>query len=154
MPNTRNRSKTNILFPFVALISLPTPSCCSSLDPTTKDGTLVLLTDLGQPGDILAPTGSLSGQSFDDSFAIVYSKTSHSLSRKHDWLPFGDLLVNLSVLLHVSVISSLPLGFKRSQPKKVTRPIPQFGNRPCLLSRYRRPITGPWANAIVERELS
>ena len=47
------------------------PPCCSSLDPTTKDGALGLPADLGQPNDILALTGSLPGESFDDFFACL-----------------------------------------------------------------------------------
>ena len=35
----------------------------------TKDGALGLLANLGQPDDVLALTGSLSGESFDDFFA-------------------------------------------------------------------------------------
>ena len=37
----------------------------------TKDGTLGLLADLGQPGDILAMTGSLPSESFDGFFASL-----------------------------------------------------------------------------------
>ena len=47
------------------------PPCCSSLDPTTKDGALGLSANLGQPGDVLALTGSLLGESFDDFFASL-----------------------------------------------------------------------------------
>jgi hypothetical protein len=35
----------------------------------TKDGTLGFLADLGQTGDVLALTGSLSDESFDSFFA-------------------------------------------------------------------------------------
>jgi hypothetical protein len=35
----------------------------------TKDGVLDLPADLRQPGDVLALTGSLLGESFDDFFA-------------------------------------------------------------------------------------
>ena len=37
----------------------------------TKDGVLGLLADLGQPGDVLALTGSLPGESFGGSFASL-----------------------------------------------------------------------------------
>ena len=46
-------------------------TCCSSLDPTTKDGALGLPADLGQTGDVLALTGSLPGESFDGFFASL-----------------------------------------------------------------------------------
>jgi hypothetical protein len=39
------------------------------LDPTIKDGVLGLPADLGQPDDILAPTRSLLGESFNGFFA-------------------------------------------------------------------------------------
>jgi hypothetical protein len=51
--------------------SLLQPPWCSSLDLTTKDGTLGLPTDLGQPGNVLALTGSLQGKSFDGFFASL-----------------------------------------------------------------------------------
>ena len=54
--------------PFYPLLQ---PLCCSSLDPTTKDGTLGLPANLGQPGDVLALTGSLPGESFDGFFASL-----------------------------------------------------------------------------------
>jgi hypothetical protein len=54
--------------PFALFFQLP---CCSSLDLMTKDGTLGLPADLGQPGDVLALTGSLPGESFDDFFASL-----------------------------------------------------------------------------------
>jgi hypothetical protein len=38
---------------------------------TTKDGALGSPADLGQPGDVLALTGSLPGESFDGSFASL-----------------------------------------------------------------------------------
>jgi hypothetical protein len=38
---------------------------------TTKDSVLGLPTDLGQPSDVLALTGSLPGKSFDDFFASL-----------------------------------------------------------------------------------
>ena len=37
----------------------------------TKDGTLGLPADLGQPGDVLVLTGSLPGESFDGFFASL-----------------------------------------------------------------------------------
>jgi len=37
----------------------------------TKDGALGLLANLGQPDDMLALTGSLPGESFDDFFASL-----------------------------------------------------------------------------------
>ena len=54
--------------PFYPLLQSP---CCLSFDPTTKDGALGLPTDLGQPGDVLALTGSLPGESFDGFFASL-----------------------------------------------------------------------------------
>jgi hypothetical protein len=50
------------------LCPFPTSRCCSSLDPTTKDGALSLSADLGQPGDVIASIGSLPGESFDSFF--------------------------------------------------------------------------------------
>jgi hypothetical protein len=44
----------------------------SSLDLTIKDGALGLPANIGEPGDVLAPTGgSLLGESFDGSFASL-----------------------------------------------------------------------------------
>lgn len=40
-------------------------------------------------------------------YLLVCAETNHSLSNKHDWLPFDGLLVNLSILCHLYVISSL-----------------------------------------------
>ena len=57
-----------LLQPFCPLLQ---PPCCSSLDPTTKDGALGLPADLGQPDDVLALTGSLPGESFDGFFASL-----------------------------------------------------------------------------------
>jgi hypothetical protein len=37
----------------------------------TKDGTLGLVADSGQPADVLALTGSLPNKSFDGSIAIL-----------------------------------------------------------------------------------
>ena len=37
----------------------------------TKDGALGLPANLGQPNDVLALTGFLSGESFDDFFASL-----------------------------------------------------------------------------------
>jgi hypothetical protein len=37
-------------------------------------------------------------------------KTSHSSSRKYDWLSFGGLLINLPILHHVSMILSAFFG--------------------------------------------
>jgi hypothetical protein len=37
----------------------------------TKDGALGLPVDLGKPGDVLALTGSLPGESFGSSFASL-----------------------------------------------------------------------------------
>ena len=54
--------------PFYPLLQ---PPCCSSLDPTTKDGALGLPADLGQPDNVLALTGSLPGESFDGFFASL-----------------------------------------------------------------------------------
>ena len=54
--------------PFYPLLQ---PPCYSSLDPTTKDGTLGLLANLGQPDDVLALTRSLLGESFDGFFASL-----------------------------------------------------------------------------------
>jgi hypothetical protein len=63
-PNSQlSKHNTNSLF----ALSLPT-TCCSSLDPTTKDGALGSPAGLEQPGDILAPTESLPSKSFDGSF--------------------------------------------------------------------------------------
>ena len=53
---------------FYPLLQSP---CCSSLDLTTKDGALGLPANLGQPGDVLALTGSLPGESFDGFFASL-----------------------------------------------------------------------------------
>ena len=53
------------------LCPLPTPCCCSSLDPTTKDGALGSPVGLGQPGSVHAPTGSITGESFDCFFASL-----------------------------------------------------------------------------------
>jgi hypothetical protein len=53
-------------YPFSLLLQ-----CCSSVDLTTKDGTLGLPADLGQPVDVLALTGSLPGESFDCFFASL-----------------------------------------------------------------------------------
>ena len=58
-----NESTTSLLPSFIA-------SCCSSLDPMTKDGALGLPVDLGQPNDVLALRGSLPGESFCRFFAI------------------------------------------------------------------------------------
>jgi hypothetical protein len=43
----------------------------SSLNPMTKDGTLGLVAESGQPADVLALTGSLPNKSFDGSIAIL-----------------------------------------------------------------------------------
>lgn len=51
--------------------TIPTPCCCSSLDSTTKNGALGLLANLGQPNNVLAPMGSLLGESFDGTFASL-----------------------------------------------------------------------------------
>jgi hypothetical protein len=64
--------------------SFLTPCCCSSLNPMTKDGALGLSANLGQPGDVLAPTGSLLGESFDSFFAC---KLAGSSSCKHVGYP-------------------------------------------------------------------
>jgi hypothetical protein len=55
----QSTTSTPTLLPFSS-----TP-CCSSLDPTTKDGALGLPADIGQPDDVLALTGSLPGESFE-----------------------------------------------------------------------------------------
>lgn len=79
----------------------PTSCCCSSLDPTTKDGALGLLANLGQPVDILAPTGpSWVGASMVP--LLVCPETRHSSSRKCDKLSFTGLLVNNVVLHHIT----------------------------------------------------
>jgi hypothetical protein len=80
---------------------------------TTKDGVLGSSADLGQPGNVLALTGSLPGESFDDFFASLPEKwkLASSSSHKCDWLSFGGLLVNLSVLHHERVISCCVLRF-------------------------------------------
>ena len=41
----------------IPLCRPPNIYCCTSLDPTTKDDALGFSVDLGQPGDVLAPTG-------------------------------------------------------------------------------------------------
>jgi hypothetical protein len=58
----------NIQTPFYPLFQ---PLCCSSLDPTTNDGILGLLANIGQPADVLAPTGSLPDKSFEGFFASL-----------------------------------------------------------------------------------
>ena len=57
-----------LLQPFYPLLQ---PPCYSSLDLMIKDGTLDLLVDLGQLGDVLALTGSLPGENFDGFFASL-----------------------------------------------------------------------------------
>jgi hypothetical protein len=57
-----------LLQPFYPLLQ---PLWCSSLDPTTKDGALSLLANLGQPDDVLILTGSLPVKSFDGFFASL-----------------------------------------------------------------------------------
>ena len=57
-----------LLQPFCPLLQ---PPCCSSLDPTTKDGALGLPANLGQPNDVLALMGSHPGESFDVFFASL-----------------------------------------------------------------------------------
>jgi hypothetical protein len=52
------------------LFSIPAP-CCSSLDPTTKDGALGLPADLRQPDDVLALTGSHPDESFGGFFTSL-----------------------------------------------------------------------------------
>jgi hypothetical protein len=67
----------------------------------TNDGAL---SDLRQPDDALPPR--VPSQVRDLTIPLlVCLETSCFSSRKHDWLPFGGLLVNLSMLHHVSVIS-------------------------------------------------
>ena len=72
----------------------------------TKDGVLGLPANLVQPGDVLALTGSLSGESFDGFFASLL-KTSRFFATQAHWLSFGGLLVNLSNIHHESVTFSL-----------------------------------------------
>jgi hypothetical protein len=60
--------------------------------PLSKDGVQGLAAHLGPPGNVLADGTSQ---------ARVLTV---SLSHKHNWLLFGGLLVNFSVLHHVSVI--------------------------------------------------
>jgi hypothetical protein len=43
----------------------------SSLNPMTRDGTIALVADIGQPADVLALTGSLPNKSFYGSIAIL-----------------------------------------------------------------------------------
>jgi hypothetical protein len=63
-----NKQINLLLYPFSPLLQ---PPYCSSLDPTTKDGTLGSPADLGQPADVLALTESLLGESFDSFFASL-----------------------------------------------------------------------------------
>jgi hypothetical protein len=53
------------------LFSSPSTSMLFIPGSTTKDGALGLPADLGQPGDVLALTGSLPGECFDGSFASL-----------------------------------------------------------------------------------
>ena len=61
----------SIYYPCSNLLSSLQPLCCSSLDPTDKDGTLGVPTDLVQPANVLALTGYLPGESFDGFFASL-----------------------------------------------------------------------------------
>ena len=72
----------------------------------TKDGVLGLLADLGQPDDVLAPRGPSWARASTVSL-LVYLKTSQFFVTQARWLSFGGLLVNLSVLHHERVTSSL-----------------------------------------------
>jgi hypothetical protein len=59
---------------------------------------------LRKPGDVLAPTGSFPGERASTASLLVYLKTRCSSSRKHYWLPFAGLLVNLAALHRESVL--------------------------------------------------
>jgi hypothetical protein len=73
------------------------------LDPMTKNDTLGLLADLGNLAMSLPPQGSSQVRALVAPL-LVCPETNRSSSCKHDWLSFGGLLINMSVLHHVTVI--------------------------------------------------
>jgi hypothetical protein len=92
-----------LLQPFYPLLQ---PPCYSSLDPTTKGGALSLPADLGQPTDVFALAGPSRARASTVSL-LVCQKTSWFFDAQARWLSFGGLLVNLFVLHHERVASSL-----------------------------------------------
>jgi hypothetical protein len=65
-----------------------------------------LVDRLEQPDNIFSPAGPSRSSALMVTL-LVYSKTTLSLPYKYDWLSSGGLVINLSVLCHISVISLL-----------------------------------------------
>jgi hypothetical protein len=72
----------------------------------TKDGALGLPADQGQPDNILAQTGPALVRASTVTL-LVCLETSRFFVTQTRWLSFGRLLVNLFILHHESVTSSL-----------------------------------------------
>ena len=70
-PSIQSSNKSIYYLYFNPFYPLLQPQCCSSRDPMTKDDALGFPANLGQPGDVLALTGSLPGESFDSFFASL-----------------------------------------------------------------------------------
>jgi hypothetical protein len=92
-------TKHKPIYSFYLFSSLLQRPCCSSLDLTIMDGALGLSADLGQPADVRARASTVS--------LLVCLKTSRFFITQVRLLSFSGLLVNLSILHHERVRSSL-----------------------------------------------